>query len=375
MGSDGRPRAPSRGPGRREVANLLEWFDRHHRPLPWRRDRHPYHRWVAEVILQQTRVEQAVPLYERFVARFPDVRALARASEEEVLKAWEGAGYYARARRLRAAAATLVASGRVRWPASSSAWLELPGVGPYTARAIASQVLGEPVVALDANVGRVAARWTLELGPRGARGTGRRLQAYLETLRPDDRPGDFNEALMELGETLCRPALPKCPDCPVRSTCRAHRELADPSAVPGRAPRVRRPRVRASIAAVVRDGRWLVHRRPSSGLLGGLWELPGGKIEPGESAEDAVRREVFEETGLRLDDLARAGRVRHAYSHFSVELDVFRGRATGRLRPPGDGGSMRWVTPEEFERLARPTATVRAARLLGLTPPAGASRG
>ena len=145
MGPGGRSAASAPGLGRREIVDLLEWFDRNRRALPWRRDRDPYHRWVAEVMLQQTRVEQAVPLYERFLLRFPNVRSLSEASEGEVLKVWEGAGYYARARNLRAAAIRIASSRPLQWPGSSEAWGQLPGVGPYIARAIASQVLGEPV--------------------------------------------------------------------------------------------------------------------------------------------------------------------------------------------------------------------------------------
>ncbi|MCI4357527.1 MAG: NUDIX domain-containing protein [Thermoplasmata archaeon] len=350
---------------RRFSSVLLAWFDHQHRPLPWRKNRHPYRRWVAEVMLQQTRVAQAGPVYERFIQRFPTVRSLARASPDEVLKVWEGAGYYARARNLRAAALVLTASGPVRWPRSSQAWEQLPGVGPYTARALASLTRGEPVVALESNGLRVAARWTLERGDPASNATRRRLEAHLATWLPLDRPGEFNEAIMELGETVCRPVGPRCSECPVRDGCRAREELADPSSIPTRVRKGPRPRVRAAIAAILRDGRWLVHRRPPRGLLGGLWELPGGKLEPNEPPEAAIRREVREETGLRLADLSRAGSVRHDYSHFSVSLDVFRGKAIGRFRAEEPTDSFRWVTPGEFELLPRPLATIRAARLIG----------
>jgi A/G-specific adenine glycosylase len=326
------------------------------------------------VILQQTRVDQAIPRYERFVRRFPDVLALARATETEVLKAWEGAGYYARARHLHAAARLLTADGKIRWPSDREGWQRLPGVGPYIARALASEVLGDAVVALDSNGRRVAARWTLERGDVSRPAVARRLEDHLRRALPEGRAGAFNEAVMELGERICRPRRPDCPTCPVASMCRARRELDDPGSIPVAIRRPRRPHVRAAIAAIVRGRRWLVHRRPSTGLLGGLWELPGGKLERGELPEAAVRREVREETGLELADLVRAGRVHHGYSHFSVELDVFRGRAIGRLRTPGDPDAFRWVTPAEFERLPRPRATVRAARLIRSEGPGAASR-
>ncbi len=368
-----RGRRPST-PGPEFGRALLRWFDAHRRDLPWRRDREPYHRWVAEVILQQTRVDQAIPRYEQFIRRFPEVLALARASESEVLKAWEGAGYYARARHLHAAARLLTKAGRPRWPSDHEGWQRLPGVGPYIAGALASEVLGEAVVALDSNGRRVAARWTLERGDVSRPTVVRRLEARLRRALPEDRAGAFNEAVMELGETVCRPRRPACPVCPVASSCRAYRELDDPGSIPAPPVRPRRPHVRAAIAAVVRGGKWLVHRRPSTGLLGGLWELPGGKLEAGESAEAALRREVREETGLELADLVRSGRVRHGYSHFSVDLDVFQGRAFGRLRASDDPGSFRWVTPAEFERLPRPRATVRAAHLIRSAGPGAASR-
>ncbi|HEV2519832.1 MAG TPA: NUDIX domain-containing protein [Thermoplasmata archaeon] len=354
-----------RAPGRFS-ADLLAWYDRDHRPLPWRADRAPYHRWIAEVVLQQTRVAQAVGRYERFIARFPDVRALAGATEAEVLKAWEGAGYYARARHLHAAARHLTAGRRVRWPSTSAQWAALPGVGPYIARALGSQLSDEPVVAMEANARRVAARWTLERGDPRVGIVARRLAARLSDWLPPRRAGTFNEAIMELGETICRPVRPRCPECPIRWGCQARRELADPGSIPARRARPLRPAVRAAVAGLVRDGRWLVHRRPTGGLLGGLWELPGGKLEFGETAEAAVRREVREETGLSIRGLERAGSVEHSYSHFSVDLAVFRGTPSGRLRPEGRARSFRWVTREEFELLPRPAATVKAARLVGM---------
>jgi A/G-specific adenine glycosylase len=347
---------------------LLGWYDAERRPLPWRQDLDPYRRWVAEVVLQQTRLEQGVARYARFVARFPTVQELAAASEREVLKAWEGAGYYARARHLRLAARRITAGGAVRWPRGRAQWQALPGVGDYISRALASRLDGEPVIALEANGLRVAARWTLERGDPRTRAVRQRLGTALARILPPGRAGDLNEALMELGETVCRPRAPRCPHCPVRSGCAAYRTLEDPGALPVRPPVRRAPRVRAAIALVRRGDRWLVRRRPSTGLLGGLWELPGGKIEGGERPEVAVRREVLEETGLELAGLAHRGRIRHAYSHLTVDLELFEGRAVGRARPREGGAPVRWVTAAEFDRLPRPRATTRAMAILAPVP-------
>lgn len=342
---------------------LLRWFDEHRRPLPWRRDRDPYRIWVAEVLLQQTRVAQALPYYERFLTRFPTVQALARAPLPHVLKVWEGAGYYGRARRLHQAAREVVAEHAGRLPRSSAELQRLPGVGPYIARAIASLAFDEDVIAVEANGLRVAARWSLERGdPRGTP-VRRRLEGVLTRRRSRARPGAYNEAVMELGETVCRPVRPRCGSCPVARSCRAYRELDDPGTIPRRRPRGARPHVVAAVAIVERDGRWLVQRRAPGGLLGGLWEFPGGKVEAGETAEVACRREVLEETGVRIGALEPLGVVHHAYSHFSVELHLFRGRLRGRgVR--GKRSDLRWLTPTEFARLPRPVATAKAVATL-----------
>ena len=356
---------------------LLAWYRANRRPLPWRERRDPYRIWVAEVLLQQTRVDQARPYYEHFVARFPNVRALARAPRSEVMKAWEGAGYYARARRLHAASGLLLASNGGRLPRSLDALERLPGVGRYTARAIASLAFGAPVVALEANGLRVAARWTREAGdPRTAR-TRYRLEAALAEELPVSDAGAFNEAVMELGETICRPHAPRCADCPVAFACRAFLELRDPSAIPRYRSRRPRPHVRGAVVVLSDRGRWLVQRRPEQGLLGGLWEFPGGKVEPGESPSEAARRELREETRASARRLTPVGIVRHGYSHFTVELHVFAG--TVGTRRPTLVPDRRWSVPEDLARLPLPRATEKIVRLLNEkgrpSPGSGSRRG
>ena len=326
---------------------------------------------MAEVLLQQTRVAQAVPYYERFLERFPDVRSLARAPLGDVLKSWEGAGYYARARNLHAAAQELVRDHGGRLPDDVEGLETLPGVGPYIARAVASLAFGRPTIALEANGLRVAARRWLERGELTDLRVRRRLEARLASEMPVARPGAYNEALMELGETICTPALPRCEACPVSSSCRARAMLDDPSAVPRRRRRAPRPHVVASVVVLENEGRWLVQQRPGSGLLGGLWEFPGGKVEAGETPEAAALRELEEETGVAGVAIARVGEVRHAYSHFTVTLHVFRGRL-GAGHPPRVAASARWLTPKEFDRKPRPKATMKVERLLiggGPAPP------
>jgi A/G-specific adenine glycosylase len=367
-----RPAAGRRPAPSARADRLLAWFATHRRPLPWRSDRDPYRIWVAEVLLQQTRVATAAARYPAFLQTFPTVQALAAGSEREVLKAWEGLGYYARARHLREAAREIVGKRHGFLPTTSRELTELPGFGPYVSAAVASLAFGEPVVALEANGLRVAARWTLEEDDVRRPAVRARLGEALERELPRERAGEFNEALMELGETVCRPRRPDCPSCPVAADCRARQELPDPGRLPTRGSRPNRPHVLASIVALTSGDRWLVRRRPAEGLLGGLWELPGGRLEGDETPEDAARRELREETGLLAATLVPVGVVRHAYSHFSVSLHLFRGTWDGVGRPAGDA-PLRWVTRAEFDRLPRPTATVRAMALVDRAT-GGASR-
>ncbi len=315
------------------------------------------------MLLQQTRVQQAVPYYERFILRFPTIRALAVAPVGEVLKVWQGAGYYARARHLHAAARELAARHGGELPHSVNELEELPGVGPYIARAIASFAFGASYIALEANGLRVAARYTLDPGDVRRAAVRARLERALAATMPTGAAAQFNEAIMELGETVCRPVAPRCEECPLGGSCRAYRELEDPGSLPRRAAPKRRPHVRGAVVVLRRGDRWFVQRRAPTGLLGGLWEFPGGKVERSETPEGAARRELREETGLVAGPLRHRGVVRHGYSHFTVELHVFEGtpRDRPRLRvAPG----RRWVTRSQLLRLPIPKATEKIVRLL-----------
>ena len=223
------------------------------------------------------------------------------------------------------------------------------------------------MVALEANGLRVAARWTREEGDVRTSVVRARLERALAAAMPAGAAAAFNEAVMELGETTCRPAAPECPTCPVHAFCRAYRETPNPERLPRRPTPKRRPHVRAALV-VLRDGdRWFVQRRAPSGLLGGLWEFPGGKVGPAERPEDAARRELREETGLGSGPLRFRGVVRHGYSHFTVELHVFEGTVRGRPRRP-PGPARRWVTPSQLLRLPIPKATEKVVHLLGRGP-------
>jgi A/G-specific adenine glycosylase len=316
-----------------QVKRLLAWFRKGARDLPWRRTKDSYGIWISEVMLQQTQIATVIPYYERWMKRFPTVRALARAKLDDVLKMWEGLGYYARARNLHKAARSLK-----KFPRAAEEWRAVPGVGAYTAAAIASIAFGERVAVFDGNVRRVLSR--LE---------GRDVS---EAPAPRGKPGDYNQALMELGQRICAPRAPKCEACPLAEDCAA-RTSGDPERWPTPKPKKEVPHKEVAVGVIWKGDRVFVQRRAEDGLLGGLWEFPGGKRERGETYESALRREIREETGFAFDVGPFLARVKHRYSHFSVELHTYhcfhrKGSATGR-----------WVTLEEISSLAMPKANLR----------------
>jgi A/G-specific adenine glycosylase len=303
--------------------DLLAWFDQHRRDLPWRRTSDPYKIWLSEVMLQQTRVETVLPFYNRFLERFPTVEHLARAEVAQVLALWSGLGYYRRARQLHAAARQVAAAGA--FPTSVEGLLELPGIGAYTAAAVASIAFGVAAPVIDGNVERVLSR-VLALGedPRSVSGR-RKLLAAAAELLDSRRPGDSNQALMELGATLCTPRRPKCLLCPLLAGCRAAGE-GDPERYPPPKAKREAERHRLLVAVVANGGGVLLFRRPEdSDLLAGTWELPWVTVE-----RNGVLETVPPDAALaaRYGGLwrlgGRAARVRHGITYRDLEVDVHR---------------------------------------------------
>lgn len=333
-------------------SRLLSWYAEHQRDLPWRRTRDPYPVWVAEVMLQQTPVATVIPYYERFLARFPSVEALATASLDEVLRLWEGLGYYARARRLHEAARQVVAELDGRLPKTFDGLLSLPGIGRYTAGAIASIAGGQDVPAPDGNVRRVLSR-VFAIEEDVTRGAGqRRLWQLAASLLPPGRAGDFNQALMDLGATVCTPRTPSCHLCPLAEDCQAH-DLGQEGAFPVRRPRRPLPHYDVT-AGVVWDGsgRFLIAQRHLESMLGGLWEFPGGKQEPGETLEDCLRRELAEELGVEVAVGALLTVVKHAYTHFRITLHAFHCQLVSGSPRALLCNDWRWITLDDVDRFA-----------------------
>ena len=333
--------------------SLLAWFDRHGRSLPWRETRDPYRVWVSEIMLQQTRVAAAIPYYERWIDRFPTIDHLADAPVDDVLKAWEGLGYYSRARNLHTAAQMVRERYAGEMPGDAAGLRTLPGIGDYTAGAIASIVYGHAEPAVDGNVRRVMSRL------RDRNLEGRALRDATAALVPTDRPGDFNQALMELGATICTPRSPQCEECPVNEYCSAYRKGTQ-SQRPAPKKQQNVPVVIVGVA-VLRDrkGRVLLTRRPDTGLLAGMWQLPAHAAEEGTAPEDAALTAA--KTVTRSNDIALTSddpltTVRHTFSHRVEEYHAYEVAGTFTLRSTRRRD---WYSPEVRARFAVPRAQQR----------------
>ncbi len=344
---------------------LLTWFDRQARDLPWRHDRTPYRVWVAEVMLQQTQVETVRGYYERFLRRFPTVTALAAGPLEDVLKVWEGLGYYSRARSLYRAARQIVETHGGELPRDVRALQALPGIGPYTAGAIASIAFGIPAPAVDGNVRRVMCRVLTLADPTPAE-LGEGVRAWM----PEAQPGAFTEGLMELGATLCLPRSPRCLLCPWRDLCLA-RAQGEQETFPAAKPRKVIPHYDVTAAVTLRnlerDGapEVLVAQRPLDAMLGGLWEFPGGKREGGETLPEALKRELMEEMDVEIEVGRQLTVVDHAYTHFRITLFAF--VCSLRAGEPKCLAcrDFRWVKTEELADLPMAVTDRKIARALG----------
>ena len=315
---------------------LLRWYRQHRRDLPWRHTRDPYRIWVSEIMLQQTRVEAAVPYYHRFLERFPTLAALAEASENDVLTCWSGLGYYSRARNLQRAARAIH-----EFPLTYDAIRALPGIGDYTAAAVASIAFGLPHAVLDGNVMRVIARLTCDPSDIGAPATRKRMQATAQEWLDRRHPGEFNQAMMELGATVCLPRHPQCPLCPVRGHCAAV-QAGRAGKLPVKLRKQTPVQIAGQLLVIEKAGAVLLwQREPESGRMADFWELPTPELVPFSGAQ-------------------RVGSFRHTITHHHYTFEVL--RASVRRTPKG----FKWINPVQLTKVPLSTTARKALRIAGI---------
>ncbi|MDF2715474.1 MAG: adenine glycosylase [Paenibacillus sp.] len=376
-------------------ARLLEWYNVHKRDLPWRRSRNPYYIWISEVMLQQTRVETVIPYYHRFVEQFPTVEALADAPEEQVLKAWEGLGYYSRARNLQAAVREVKESYGGIVPDSKEDISSLKGVGPYTAGAVLSIAYNKPEPAVDGNVMRVLSRYFLLRDDIAKPSTRIGIEKLARELIPEGEAGDFNQALMELGATVCTPKSPHCLTCPVMELCAGRLEGAQdelPVKTKAKPPRPERRAAAFIEGAGAEAGKLLARQRPKEGLLASMWELPHVLLpetvpQPGGDGSDAaamrfLREKLLAEYGLDVEPVEPMMDAEHTFSHIHWMLRVYRCRfvglgevaAAGAAGPSDiaatedearDGNVFLWFGEKELGQYALPNVFVKILKQSG----------
>jgi len=334
---------------------LVSWYLANHRDLPWRKTTNPYHIWVSEVMLQQTQVNTVLPYYRRFLQRFANLERLARADLQDVLKVWEGLGYYARARNLHRAAGIVLNHHHGIVPDGWEDFRKLPGVGDYIAAAVLSIAFEKPYAVVDGNVKRVLARLFLMEEPVNKSTSIKIFKEAADRLPSSQDPGTFNQALMELGAMVCKPQHPLCSACPIQSMCLAY-GTGRVGEYPKKLKRSPTPQFKIAVGVVFKNRCVLITRRKPEGLLGGLWEFPGGKIQNNEKAKDACIREIKEETNLSVGVDSHLGRIKHAYTHFKIVMDVFCcSYNSGRVKLSGPVDH-RWIKLDELDDYPFPKA-------------------
>jgi A/G-specific adenine glycosylase len=352
---------------------LLDWYAVEARDLPWRNTRDPYAILVSEVMLQQTRVETVLGYYEAFLEQFPSFASLASAPMDDVLKAWEGLGYYRRAHNLHRTANVIVREHGGELPSSTEALEGLPGIGPYTAGAVASIAFNLDAPVLDGNVIRVLSRVQAIGGDPDREATRKKLRDLAALLLPRSEASPFNQALMDLGARICRPRTPRCDECPLGALCDAHhtgRETEFPEK------RKKRPIPNVTgVAGIIwskapfaEGAKLLIAKRKADDMLGGLWEFPGGRVEEGETHEEALVRELQEELAIEVDVLGPFTKVEHAYTHFRVTLHFYHCHHTGGSPTAIECDEWTWARVEDLDRYAFPTADRKVLTALAAPP-------
>lgn len=343
---------------------LLTWFKANARDLAWRRTKHPYQIWLSEIMLQQTRVDQATPYFLRFIEAYPTVQDLASADLDEVLKNWEGLGYYARARNMHHAAKQIVQEFGGEFPKTEAEIRTLKGVGAYTAAAVLSIAFGVPLAVLDGNVMRVLTRLFAIPDDIKQPKTREMLQVLAQELLDPNEAGNFNEAIMELGATICMPQNPRCLDCPIQTHCQAFAQNRQKE-FPYSKKKEKVPHKQIAVGLIFNnEGKILINRRAEDGLLGGLWEFAGGKQEPNEALEETCRREITEELSIEVVVGEKIAMVNHAYTHFKITMHAFECQWISGTPKTNTGEPCKWISIDDLALYAFPKANRKVLEAL-----------
>ena len=335
---------------------LLGWYSLNKRSLPWRETKDPYKIWISEIMLQQTQVATVIPYYEKWISSFPDIKTLANADYGNVLKHWEGLGYYSRCKNIHLTAKSIGED----FPGTFNELIKLPGIGEYTAKTILAIAYNKQEVGIDTNLERVGFRL---LGlKKKSKFNSNRVKKFLESIQDKSKPGDFNQALMDLGSSFCQAKVVHCSPCPITSECKATLN-ANPLKYPEPKKNKPIPNVNVSVCVVYHKDRLLILQRPQNKMLGGLWEFPGGKIELGESKEAAAIREIKEETNLLIKNPHYVGQIKHQYSHFKVVISLFQ-KSVNSIESLKIKENYVWTTIKGLDKFALPKANYKMLKLL-----------
>jgi len=347
--------------------NLIKWFVQNQRDLPWRKTYDPYQVWISEIMLQQTQIKTALPYFDRWMRAFPDIRSVADAHEDKVLKLWEGLGYYSRARNLQKAAKMIMEKYEGRFPDQFEEILDLSGIGRYSAGAITSIGFNQNWPVVDGNVIRVLARLSGFTENTRLPKNVKRFWGWAEQLIPKGQARFFNQGMMELGALVCAPKNPKCNDCPLQKICVANRKGIAEN-LPNRGESQAKISIRVTCAVIRHKGKIFIQKRPNKGLMGGLWEFPGGKTKQGETDQRAIHREIKEELGVTIKNVKKISRIKHGYTKFDVDLHCFSADLDDgkiRLTAATEG---KWVSQKSLKKFAFPAADRKLIENLSAKP-------
>ena len=341
------------------VRSLLDWYDKNKRDLPFRSTNDPYKIWLSEIMLQQTQVSTVIPFYLNWIKRFPTVESVANADYDKVLKFWEGLGYYRRCFNFHKASKIILESHNGQIPSDYQSFINLPGVGDYTAGAVLSIAFNKKIPAIDGNVIRVISR--LKKIKNLTVYNKKIINKTVESLVPDSDPGIFNQSLMEIGALICLPKNPQCHKCPIKLFCKAFK-TRNPNIYPISTKQKTKPHFDVVVGIIWRNGKIFIQKRSNDKMLGGLWEFPGGKVKKGELRKDALKRELKEECKIIPFLLKKVGFINHSYSHFSITLHCYHCFEQGSKVKTFL--QSKWISPNEIESFSFPKANHKIFKLL-----------